>query len=71
MLMTDTTISIADDKWSTTASVDATSAAYPNVERRHISPSNYGLNQLGHFGYFRKGSDSIWSEGIAWLDAYY
>lgn len=61
--------SIADDNWGTAASVDALSAAYPTVERRHISPSDHGLSQLGHFGYFRKGSDSVWADGINWLES--
>lgn len=60
--------SVDDDTWGTAQSVDAMMAAYPNVERRHLLPEEYGLSQLGHFGYFRNQSASAWREGIEWLD---
>lgn len=60
--------SVDDDTWGTATSVDAMMAAYPNVERRHLLPTEHGLSQLGHFGYFRKRSETVWQEGIEWLD---
>ena len=62
--------SVADDKWGTARSVDAMSAAYPSVERRHIAPADYGRERLGHFGYFRAGGDDLWADGIAWLGSH-
>ena len=59
--------SIDDDKWGTRRAVDAMMSAYPNVERRYIDPSRYGLLELGHVGYFRPESADVWAEGIEWL----
>ena len=59
--------SVADDKWGTRRSVDAMMFAYPSVERRHIEPRRYGLQSIGHVGYFRPESESLWAEGTAWL----
>ena len=61
--------SIDDDNWGTAASVDAMMSAYPNLERRHIFPSRFNRKSVGHFGAFRKGSDSLWREAIKWLNA--
>ncbi len=59
--------SIDDDKWGTRRSVDAMMKAYPNLERRHIVPAEHGIEQLGHFGFFRQDSAPLWQEGIDWL----
>lgn len=59
--------SIEDDAWGTARSVDAMMSAYPNLQRRHIVPSDYGLSQVGHMGYFRQGSEALWDELRAWL----
>jgi len=61
--------SIDDDKWGTRRAVDQMMSAYPNVERRHVVPTEHGLPSLGHFGYFRPAARPLWAEGIAWLDA--
>jgi predicted alpha/beta hydrolase len=61
--------SIEDDKWGTRRAVDAMMSAYPNVERRHLEPGDYGPGSLGHFGYFRPGAKRLWSDGHAWLNA--
>jgi len=61
--------SIDDDKWGTRRSVDAMMSAYPNVERRHVEAAQYGLQFLGHFGYFRQTSRHLWADGIAWMNA--
>ncbi len=60
--------SIEDDNWGTARSVDAMMRAYPNLERRHLDPARVKQKSIGHFGYFREGSDDIWREAIAWLD---
>ena len=59
--------SFADDKWGTARSVDVMMKAYPNVERRHVTPSDYGLVSIGHVGFFRSGSEPLWDEVIDWL----
>ncbi len=61
--------SIEDDKWGTREAVDAMMSAYPNVERRHIEPAEYGLRSLGHLGYFRQTARQLWADGIAWMNA--
>jgi predicted alpha/beta hydrolase len=60
--------SIEDDDWGTPRAVDDMMRAYANVARRHLVPADYGLDKLGHMGFFRKGSEAIWDEVIAWLE---
>ena len=60
--------SIDDDDWGTRASVDAMMAAYPNVERAHLRPAEHGIAGLGHMGYFRSRSSSLWPQARDWLD---
>ena len=60
--------SISDDKWGTARSVDAMMGAYPNLERRHLTPADAGLRAIGHFGYFRPESRALWSDAISWLE---
>lgn len=59
--------SFDDDKWGTARSVDAMMQAYPNLERRHVVPTDVGLDRLGHFGAFRPDAAALWEETIAWL----
>lgn len=61
--------SIGDDKWGTPRSVDAMMQAYPTVTRAHLDPTDRGLKAIGHFGYFRRGSASLWTEAIDWFNA--
>jgi predicted alpha/beta hydrolase len=60
--------SIEDDDWGTPRAVDEMMRAYPRVTRRHLVPADYGLGKLGHMGYFRRGSEAVWEETIAWLE---
>jgi predicted alpha/beta hydrolase len=60
--------SFGDDKWGTPRSVDAMMQAYPVLERRHVEPSDFGLAHIGHVGFFKPGSESLWRNAIAWLD---
>jgi predicted alpha/beta hydrolase len=60
--------SIEDDDWGTYQAVNAMMSAYPNVERRHLVPADYGREFVGHFGFFRQGSNDLWRESIDWLD---
>jgi predicted alpha/beta hydrolase len=59
--------SFADDKWGTARAVDAMMKAYPNVERRDVAPSDFGLASIGHVGFFRPRSALLWNEVIDWL----
>ena len=49
------------------ASVDAMMAAYPDVQRRHLTPADAGLDQVGHFGYFKASAQPLWAEAVSWL----
>ncbi len=60
--------SIDDDDWGTSRAVDEMMRAYPDVTRRHLVPADYGLEKLGHMGFFRPGSEAIWDEVVAWLE---
>ena len=60
--------SIGDDDWGTPRAVDDMMRAYSRVTRRHLVPADYGLEKLGHMGFFRPGSAAIWDEAIAWLE---
>lgn len=59
--------SFDDDKWGTAKAVDAMMQAYPNVERRHVTPAMAGTSSLGHFGFFRPAAKALWPEVIEWL----
>jgi len=61
--------SFGDDKWGTPRSVDEMMRAYPNLERRHVEPSDVGLARIGHVGYFKPASAVLWRDTIGWLDA--
>lgn len=60
--------SIADDDWGTRRAVDEMMRAYGNVTRRHIAPGDYGLERLGHTGFFREGAEALWRETVDWLE---
>ncbi len=60
--------SIEDDDWGTAPAVDDMMRAYRDVTRRHLVPADYGLDKIGHMGFFRSGSEAIWDEVIAWLE---
>lgn len=60
--------SIDDDDWGTATAVDAMMLeGYPNVERRHIVPAEYGIKKMAHMGFFRQQAEPLWSEVYSWL----
>ncbi len=61
-------ISIADDDWGSARSVDAMMLRYPNTTRRHLTPEEFGLRSIGHFGFFRAGNEALWSLIPSWLE---
>ena len=60
--------SIDDDPEATRPSVDAMMSAYPNVERRHLTPADAGLDKIGHFGYFKVSAQHLWLQAFSWLN---
>jgi predicted alpha/beta hydrolase len=60
--------SFADDDWGTSRSVDAMMGAYPNLTRRHVTPTEIGIKSIGHFGYFRPQSESLWQTTVQWFE---
>ena len=60
--------SIDDDQEACTRAVDSMMSAYPNLERRHLTPSDAGVSSIGHFGLFRPAASAAWPEIINWLD---
>lgn len=57
--------SVDDDPEATRPSVDSMMAAYPNVERGHLTPGDAA--QVGHFGYFKASAQPLWAEAASWL----
>ncbi|VAW02432.1 Hydrolases of the alpha/beta superfamily [hydrothermal vent metagenome] len=62
--------SLADDTWGTREAVNAMMSAYPNVERRHVEPSDIGVESIGHFGFFRPESKPLWDDVVTWLETH-
>lgn len=57
-----TAINSVDDRWSTPAARDAFYRHYVNadVTLRDLRPADIGRSSIGHMGYFRQGSESLW-----------
>ncbi|OTG69292.1 alpha/beta hydrolase [Acinetobacter sp. ANC 4470] len=57
-------VSALDDDWALPNSRHAFMQYYRQAPMQfiNISASNYGLKEIGHMGYFRKGSEKIWDE---------
>ncbi|MCA9777768.1 MAG: alpha/beta fold hydrolase [Candidatus Eremiobacteraeota bacterium] len=48
--------SVSDDAWSTPRAVEALMKHFRKVQYRHLTPEEFGLTKLGHFGFFRPDS---------------
>lgn len=60
------------DKFATEPSTDWLTARYTraHTERIHLKPEDYGLKNIGHFGYFQKRcSHSVWPELLSRIKA--
>ena len=57
-------VSALDDDWALPSSRHAFMQHYHQAKMHfiNISAADYGLKQIGHMGYFRKGSEKIWQE---------
>ncbi|WP_370154629.1 alpha/beta fold hydrolase [Ferrovibrio sp.] len=66
-------VSFADDHtFGPRRGVDALAGFYPHarIERLHVAPGDWGLPQIGHFGFFRRGMPpQRWAELADWLYA--
>jgi predicted alpha/beta hydrolase len=40
----------------------------PNLVRREVTPADYGLRKVGHFGFFRSAGASLWSQALQFFD---
>lgn len=63
--------SFADDlTFGPRAGVDALAGFYPHaqIERLHVAPADWGLSQIGHFGFFRRSMpQQHWADLADWL----
>lgn len=60
----------ADDRIARPSCIQALFAYYPKarIDYRSVSPAELGLNEIGHFGYFRKSFPAAeWQRAIDWL----
>jgi predicted alpha/beta hydrolase len=54
-------VSLSDDLWGTPQAVEAFAKNYRNAQRRVIVPSEFGLSDIGHFGFFRsQNGPKLW-----------
>jgi predicted alpha/beta hydrolase len=58
-----------DDLWASPASRDAFMSGYCNTPWRavDIDPAQRGLGPIGHMGYFRRKSEPLWRDVLAWF----
>jgi len=58
-----------DDRWSPPRSRDAFISGYRNAARHtlDIEPARFGLESIGHLGYFRPDAFRLWEFALAWL----
>lgn len=66
-----TAVTVADDEYyAPTAAVEALTRMYQNagLRREYIRPQDYGVEQIGHFGFFhRQAPRALWEQGESWL----
>lgn len=57
-------VAALDDAWALPASRHAFMQHYTQAPMHYIdiTPQQYGLKDIGHMGYFRKGSEKIWQD---------
>lgn len=64
-------VSFADDvDFGPRRGVDALMDYYPNarIERLHVAPADWGLERIGHFGFFKRAMPAErWAEVAGWL----
>ena len=62
-------LSFTDDKFMSRKAVDElhTKFSMAVLKRSHLSPGDFGLSSIGHFGAFRPGSEQLWDVMAKWL----
>ncbi len=63
-------LTIADDQYAPPRAVDALTDLYEGaaITRHRITPADYGVGSLGHFGFFhRRAPRELWSKAEMWL----
>ena len=62
-------VNATDDAWSPPRSRDALISAYRNAGRRtvDVDPSQIGLRNIGHMGYFKPDAMPLWEFALEWL----
>ncbi|MHA2100339.1 MAG: alpha/beta hydrolase family protein [Candidatus Kariarchaeaceae archaeon] len=63
------TLSFEDDPWATEEAVADLYDRYVNANREHmhIFPKDINLSEIGHVGFFRPGSETLWNMTVEWL----
>jgi predicted alpha/beta hydrolase len=64
-------LSFTIDEYASKSAVDWLANQFTNakVDRRHIIPQDLGIENIGHFGFFRpKFEDSLWRMTHQWID---
>jgi len=64
-------IGLADDPYAPPPAVAALCDRYGSADRTRqlVSPADIGLRRIGHFGFFRPESASLWPRVGDWVDA--
>lgn len=59
-----------DDAWAMPTSRDHFFKGYKNApfSSVDIDPSAFGARGIGHMGYFRKGSETLWENALNWFE---
>jgi predicted alpha/beta hydrolase len=62
-------LSFTDDKFMSRQAVDALHKEFSAalLKRSHLSPCDFGLSSIGHFGAFKPGSEHLWDRMAKWL----
>ena len=65
-----TAVNSIDDRWASPAARDALFPHYVNCQltTRDLHPGEIDRSSIGHMGYFRRGSESLWSAALDDLD---
>jgi predicted alpha/beta hydrolase len=62
-------LSFTDDSALQKPAIDDLHARYVNapVQRQHLAPADVRLGRVGHFGFFKRGSECLWAAAVAWF----
>ncbi len=64
--------SFSDDFFAPRRAAESIQACYSNADitHRHLSPDDYGVPSIGHWGFFRETfRNTLWAESLDWLKA--